>query len=156
MTRPEPTIYWQLRWLGLHCRQKAQRVQDRKSPKRVVAVQQQGFYTQLINNLNAQRSGQLVGDLWTDCELCHSVPHRGLQTHRYTCNRQSKAGILSKNSIRVSKKLAFANLNAVQHAAKKLSNQGRPSVPGPKKSPKPESGQGLLDFGGTRGPPLPD
>jgi len=39
-------------------------VQSENFQNEVVAVQQQDFYTQLINNFDGQALGQLVGDLW--------------------------------------------------------------------------------------------
>jgi hypothetical protein len=58
--------------------------QSRNQRSRVVARQQQGIYTQLINNLGEQASGQLVGDLWIDCGAIGSIPYGGFITFRYT------------------------------------------------------------------------
>jgi hypothetical protein len=81
--------------LELHCRQKALNVQSEKSQNLVVAAQQQAIYTQLINMIGRQHSGQLVGDLWIGCEPSGFIPHGGLSPVRYVWNELKKALILS-------------------------------------------------------------
>jgi hypothetical protein len=49
-TRPEPTIFWQLRKLELHCRQKGLDGKPQTLGMVVVATQQHEFYTQVIHN----------------------------------------------------------------------------------------------------------
>ncbi|GKS75673.1 hypothetical protein AVME950_12275 [Acidovorax sp. SUPP950] len=49
VTRPEPTIIWQLRWLELHCRQKGREGKSAREGSEGVAGLQRAFYTQLIH-----------------------------------------------------------------------------------------------------------
>ena len=81
--------------MELHCRQKALNVQSEKSQNPVVAAQQQAIYTQLINMIEEQDSGQLVGDLWIGCEPLGFIPYRGLRYVRYVWNDLKKVLILS-------------------------------------------------------------
>ena len=69
--------------MELHCRQKAQGVQPGPRPKRHVADPQQEFYSQVINKMDEQLAGQLVGDLWNagGASLGHAFP--ALRGHAY-------------------------------------------------------------------------
>jgi hypothetical protein len=47
-------------------------------------VEQQEFYTQLINNLGGANSGQLVGELWNIGGQPPTIPNHGQATFQYT------------------------------------------------------------------------
>jgi len=70
--------------------------------KVVVAGPQQLTYAQLMNNLELNASGQLVGDLWIACGASPNISHDGLLPAAYTHNRQLQARILTKTQGRES------------------------------------------------------
>ncbi|WP_271466397.1 hypothetical protein [Paracidovorax valerianellae] len=71
VTRPEPTIIWQLRWLELHCRQKGRERKSGQQGSEGVASLQRAFYTQLIHKTPRMRGttcGRTVDRL---CIVCN-------------------------------------------------------------------------------------
>jgi hypothetical protein len=58
-------------------------------------VQQQDFYTQLINNFGGGLLGQLVGDLWITREIGQVMPYGGFWRVAYYGNGVQQARILS-------------------------------------------------------------
>ena len=136
-TRPEPTFFWQLRKLELHCRQKVPGSQSQKSARHVVASPQQSTYTQLINNLVRITSGQLVGDLWTACGPQVSISHDGLLTLSYIHNWGLQPRILTKIEI-IAIKLAVAYLLSIPKVSPQI------YFSAPKKQPQARLGRGVV------------
>jgi hypothetical protein len=103
--------------LELHCRQKAQGVQTPHSPNHVVADEQQGSYSQLINKIDEQALGQHVGDLWMLGGRAKSISHGGLGGFRYAANRRWGEPILPKNVMKPHQKLVDAHIFPVREVA---------------------------------------
>jgi hypothetical protein len=64
-----------------------------------VAAQQQGIYTQLINKLDEQTEGQVVGDLWIGGAQASAIPYGGVGCRAYAGWVASGKLILSKNVV---------------------------------------------------------
>jgi hypothetical protein len=97
-TRPEPTIFWQLRKLELHCRQKGPDEKPQTLREAVVATQQHLFYQQLIHSFQNPRTD----NMWAICGssakplgVSHIV---GFNVPQYAAKAMCQGSILTKTA----------------------------------------------------------